>query len=76
MEFTVENDMHPFAHRKVISLDYDRLDGTMSARLNGKTFELEDWPGLGGNDRPRDQSPALAAVMDYLDGLAEAGKVD
>jgi hypothetical protein len=75
MELVVEDEMRPFAHRKVVWLTYDRRDGTLEASLNDKRFLVEDWTALGGNERPRDQSPALAAVMDYLDGLAEAGKV-
>lgn len=76
MELVVEDEMRPFAHRKVIWLSYDRQDGTLEASLNDKHFLVEDWTVLGGNERPRDQSEALAAVIDFLDGLAEAGKVD
>jgi hypothetical protein len=49
---------------------YDRIDGTMSASINGKHLETEDWTVLGGNSRPRDQSEALRTVLDYLDGLS------
>jgi hypothetical protein len=56
---------------EVFELSYDRTDFTLNGHLKVKDFEQEDWSVLGGNSRPRDQSVALNAVVEYLDGLAD-----
>lgn len=54
---------------EVFNLQFDRGDFTLNGHLNEKFFETEDWSALNGNSRPRDQSVALAAVLEFLEGL-------
>lgn len=54
---------------ELFELTYDRADGFLRGHLLGDVFDEEDWTVLSGNARPVDQSGALAAVHDYLDGL-------
>lgn len=53
----------------IFDLTYDRETYTLDGHLKGEYFDTEDWTGLNGCDRPRDQSVALAAVLEYLEGL-------
>lgn len=61
---TVENGVDD-----IFDLTYDRETYTLDGHLNGVDFETEDWSVLNGCSRPKDQSVALAAVLEYLEGL-------
>lgn len=60
---------------RIFNIDYDCASGQMCAYLTGHHLEAEDWTVLGGNRPPRDQSPALKAVLEYLEGLEDGALV-